>query len=74
MVYVLIAAIGIQYGCTLSGSYRYLADSIQAVDPEDTEVLDNSDDAILTLVTCYPFYFVGSASKRFIVRAHRIPL
>jgi sortase A len=58
---------------TLSGSYRYLVDSTQVVDPEDTEVLDNSDDAILTLVTCYPFYFVGPAPKRFIVRAHRIP-
>jgi LPXTG-site transpeptidase (sortase) family protein len=59
---------------TLSGSYRYLVDSIKVVDPEDTEVLDNSDDAILTLVTCYPFYFVGPAPKRFIVRAHRIPV
>ena len=39
------------------------------IDPEDTEVLDNSGDAILTLVTCYPFYFVGPAPKRFIVRA-----
>jgi sortase A len=59
---------------TLSGSYRYLVDSIKVVEPEDTEVLDNSDDAILTLVTCYPFYFVGPAPKRFIVRAHRMPL
>jgi len=59
---------------TLSGSYRYLVDSIKVVEPEDTEVLDNSDDALLTLVTCYPFYFVGPAPKRFIVRAHRIPL
>ena len=37
-----------------------------------TEVLDNSVDDILTLVTCYPFYFVGPAPKRFIVRARRI--
>jgi len=59
---------------TLSGSYRYLVDSIRVVEPEDTEVLDKSDDAILTLVTCYPFYFVGPAPKRFIVRAHRIPV
>ena len=58
---------------TLSGSYRYRVDSIKVVEPEDMEVLDNSDDAILTLVTCYPFYFVGPAPKRFIVRAHRIP-
>ena len=58
---------------TLSGSYRYRVDSTKVVEPEDTEVLDDSDDAILTLVTCYPFYFVGPAPKRFIVRAHRIP-
>jgi sortase A len=58
---------------TLSGSYRYCVDSIKVVEPEDTEVLANSDKAILTLVTCYPFYFVGPAPKRFIVRAHRIP-
>lgn len=58
---------------TLSGSYRYWVDSIKVVEPKDTEVLNNSDDAILTLVTCYPFYFVGPAPKRFVVRAHRIP-
>jgi sortase A len=58
---------------TLSGSYRYWVDSIKVVEPEDVRVLDNSDDAILTLVTCYPFYFVGPAPKRFIVRAHRAP-
>lgn len=57
---------------TLEGSYRYWVDSIKVVKPEDTEVLDNSEDAILTLVTCYPFYYVGPAPKRFIVRAHKI--
>lgn len=56
---------------TLSGLYRYRVDSILVVDPDDTRVLDKSDDAILTLVTCYPFSFVGPAPKRFIVRAHR---
>jgi len=59
---------------TLDGSYRYRVDSTQVVAPEDTRVLADSDEAILTLVTCYPFYFVGSAPKRFIVRAHRVPL
>lgn len=39
------------------------------VDPEDVWVLDPADRATLTLVTCYPFYFVGSAPERFIVRA-----
>jgi len=57
---------------TLNGSFRYRVDSTQVVEPEDTEVLDDSDDAVLTLVTCYPFYFVGPAPKRFVVRAHRI--
>lgn len=55
----------------LNGSYRYRVDSTRVVEPEDIEVLDDSEDAVLTLVTCYPFYFIGSAPKRFIVRAHR---
>jgi sortase A len=58
---------------TLNGSYRYRVDSTKVVEPEDTGVLADSDDAVLTLVTCYPFYFVGPAPKRFIVRAHMIP-
>ena len=57
---------------TLHGFYRYRVDSTQVVEPQATEVLDNSVDDILTLVTCYPFYFVGPAPKRFIVRARRI--
>jgi sortase A len=58
---------------TLNGAYRYLVDSAQIVAPEDTQVLDDSGGKMLTLVTCYPFYFVGPAPKRFIVRAHGIP-
>ena len=58
---------------TLDGSYRYLVDSTQVVAPENTQVLDDSGDTIITLVTCYPFYFVGPAPKRFIVRAHMVP-
>jgi sortase A len=58
---------------TLDGSYHYLVDSTEVVPPEDTQVLNNSGDTSLTLVTCYPFYFVGPAPKRFIVRAHKIP-
>jgi sortase A len=56
---------------TLEGSYRYRVDSIEVVGPEDTQVLDNSGSDILTLVTCYPFNFVGPAPRRFIVRAQR---
>ncbi len=58
---------------TLNGSDRYRVDFTEVVEPTSTEVLNNSADAILTLVTCYPFYYVGPAPKRFIVRAHRIP-
>lgn len=57
---------------TLEGSYRYRVDAITVVGPEDTQVLDNSGGDILTLVTCFPFNFVGSAPRRFIVRAQRI--
>ncbi|PYX96449.1 MAG: class D sortase [Acidobacteria bacterium] len=57
---------------TFNGSYRYRVDSMKVVEAEDTQVLNDSDESILTLVTCYPFYFVGPAPKRFIVRAHRI--
>jgi len=39
------------------------------VSPEDVSVLDSVDARAITLVTCYPFYFVGSAPQRFIVRA-----
>jgi sortase A len=58
---------------TLGGSYRYLVDTTQIVAPEDTQVLNGTGETILTLVTCYPFYYLGSAPKRFIVRAHKIP-
>ncbi len=56
---------------TLNGSYLYRVDSTRVVEPENMQVLEASDEAILTLVTCYPFNFVGSSPKRFIVRAHR---
>ncbi len=57
---------------TLSGIYRYGVDSTKVVDPGETRVLDNSNDSILILVTCYPFSFVGPAPKRFVVRAHKL--
>jgi sortase A len=57
---------------TLAGEYRYRVVSIKVVGPADVAVLDPSKNEILTLVTCYPFYFVGSAPDRFIVRAERV--
>lgn len=54
---------------TLNGAYRYRVESIQIVGPDDVGVLKPTSLPTLTLVTCYPFYFVGAAPKRFIVRA-----
>jgi len=56
---------------TAKGTYYYRVDSTRVVPPDDTSVLQDSADPILTLVTCHPFEFVGSAPDRFIVRAHR---
>jgi sortase A len=57
---------------TLLGEYRYRVVSTRIVSPSDVEVLDPTGTQVLTLVTCYPFYFVGSAPDRFIVRAERV--
>ncbi|HEX3556070.1 MAG TPA: class D sortase [Thermoanaerobaculia bacterium] len=57
---------------TLEGTFQYRVDWTRIVTPEDTEVLDDTAAPALTLVTCYPFYYVGSAPKRFIVRAVRV--
>ena len=54
---------------TLRAVYEYVVDSIETVDPEDTRVMESRGRPELTLITCYPFYFVGSAPKRFIVHA-----
>jgi sortase A len=56
---------------TAAGLFRYQVDWVKVVDPDDTSVLTPSTEATLTLVTCYPFYFVGPAPNRFVVRAHR---
>jgi len=46
--------------------------STEIVDPDNVAVLNPDRNEILTLVTCYPFYFLGSAPQRFIVRAARV--
>jgi sortase A len=49
--------------------YRYRVVSTKIVKPSDVAVLDSAGEEVLTLVTCYPFYFIGSAPDRFIVKA-----
>ena len=54
---------------TQRGRSRYAVDEIQTVSPDDVSVLAPRAKPSLTLVTCYPFYFVGSAPFRYIVHA-----
>ena len=54
---------------TIQGTESYRVERTWIVDPEDVSVLDPTSTRALTLVTCYPFYYVGSAPRRFIVRA-----
>lgn len=56
---------------TVGGRYHYRVVSMKIVSPEDVGVLDPSGTQTLTLITCYPFYFVGASPDRFIVRAER---
>jgi len=58
---------------TATGLSRYAVDWAKVVAPGDVSVLAPSTKSSLTLVTCYPFYFVGPAPKRFVVRAHMDP-
>ena len=56
---------------TLRGKEGYRVERIWVVDPDDVSVLDPTPARSLTLVTCYPFYYVGPAPQRYIVRAVR---
>ena len=57
---------------TLKGDFKYVVASITIVDPDDVGVLAASRENVLTLVTCYPFYYVGPAPQRWIVRARQV--
>ena len=54
---------------TMAGVQTYRVEELQIVDPSAIEVLNDRGKATITLVTCYPFYFVGHAPERFIVHA-----
>jgi sortase A len=57
---------------TLAGNFNYEVESLRVVDPDNVGVLAPSGHNVLTLVTCYPFYFVGPAPKRWIVTARQV--
>jgi sortase A len=52
--------------------YLYSVRFTDVILPNETWVLEPSTSQLLTLVTCYPFYYVGPAPKRFVVRARRV--
>ncbi len=56
---------------TPTGLSRYRVDWVRVIEPGDLSVLAASTQTEITLVTCYPFYFLGAAPNRFVVRAHR---
>lgn len=57
---------------TPRGYFRYEVESLRVVDADNVGVLAASGENVLTLVTCYPFYYVGPAPKRWIVRARQV--
>jgi sortase A len=54
---------------TLERTIRYRITELSVVEPTDVHVLDDIGMPVLTLVTCYPFRFIGNAPQRYIVRA-----
>ena len=54
---------------TKKGNSRYVVDEILIVPPENVSVLARRSKPVLTLVTCYPFYLIGSAPLRYVVHA-----
>jgi sortase A len=56
---------------TATGLSRYRVDRVQIVAPDDMRVLAPSAASAITLVTCYPFHFIGAAPQRFVVHAYQ---
>ncbi len=54
---------------TLNGPLEFVVDSTRVIEIDQTEILQDTRDTQVTLVTCYPFYFVGHAPQRFVVTA-----
>jgi sortase A len=54
---------------SLRGTFDYVVGSTEIVEPQDTRAIESRGIDELTLISCYPFYFVGSAPHRFIVHA-----
>ena len=57
---------------TIGGQFHYRVTSIRVVGPRDVSVVATTSEEVLTLITCYPFWVLGHAPDRFIVRATRV--
>jgi sortase A len=57
---------------TLNGTFQYEVESLRVVEADDVAVLAPLGENVLTLVACYPFYYVGPAPKRWIVQARQV--
>jgi sortase A len=57
---------------TDAGSFGYVVESTEVVPPTDVQVIQPTGGRTLTLVTCYPFWYIGPAPNRFIVRARQV--
>jgi sortase A len=57
---------------TAEGPLVYRITDKKITTPDDVQVLAPTTNQVLTLVTCYPFYYIGSAPKRMIIRAERV--
>jgi len=57
---------------TPKGEFKYEVESLKVVEPDNVAVLASSGENMLTMVTCYPFYYIGPAPKRWIVRARQV--
>lgn len=57
---------------TVTGVIRYRVDWIQITAPSDGGILSSTTESALTLVTCYPFHYIGAAPERYVVHARRV--
>jgi sortase A len=57
---------------TTHGDFRYVVSGLFIANPRDVWILDPSDGVDLTLITCYPFVYIGHAPQRFVVRATKV--
>jgi len=57
---------------TAAGTFEYAVTGTEVVQPSDTEVMESHGFSELTLITCYPFSFIGPAPERFVVHAKAI--